>query len=45
VGRADDPEVGSRTTSADYVLHTMQEVEQFLRELADSMDEPSTANG
>ena len=45
VGRAEDPEVGSRTTSADYVLHTMPEVERFLRELADSLDEPSAANG
>lgn len=30
VGHADDPEVGGRTTSADYVLHTMDEVERFL---------------
>jgi len=45
VGRADDPEVGSRTTSADYVLHTMPEVERFLRALADSLGEPSVANG
>jgi trehalose 6-phosphate phosphatase len=30
VGRADDPEVAGRTTAADYVLHTMQEVERFL---------------
>lgn len=45
VGSADDPEVGSRTTSADYVLHTMQEVEQFLRELADSLDERSVPHG
>jgi trehalose 6-phosphate phosphatase len=34
VGRADDPEVGGRTTSADYVLHTVKEVEQFLDTLA-----------
>jgi trehalose 6-phosphate phosphatase len=34
VGRADDPEVSGRTTSADYVLHTTQEVEQFLNALA-----------
>jgi trehalose 6-phosphate phosphatase len=34
VGRADDPEVGGRTTSADYVLHTFEEVEQFLHTLA-----------
>ncbi len=34
VGRADDPEVSGRTTSADYVLHTMQEVERFLDTLA-----------
>jgi trehalose 6-phosphate phosphatase len=34
VGRADDPEVSGRTTSADYVLHTTQEVERFLYTLA-----------
>ena len=34
VGRADDPEVGGRTTSADYVLHTFEEVERFLVTLA-----------
>jgi trehalose 6-phosphate phosphatase len=34
VGRADDPEVAGRTTSADYVLHTTQEVERFLDTLA-----------
>ena len=34
VGRADDPEVGGRTTSADYVLHSMEEVERFLDTLA-----------
>ena len=34
VGRADDPEVTGRTTSADYVLHTTQEVERFLDSLA-----------
>jgi trehalose 6-phosphate phosphatase len=34
VGRADDPEVAGRTTAADYVLHTMQEVEKFLDTLA-----------
>jgi trehalose 6-phosphate phosphatase len=34
VGRADDPEVAGRTTSADYVLHTVKEVEQFLDTLA-----------
>jgi trehalose 6-phosphate phosphatase len=34
VGRADDPEVGGRTTSADYVLHTFEEVERFLHTLA-----------
>jgi trehalose-phosphatase len=34
VGRADDPEVSGRTTSADYVLHTTQEVERFLATLA-----------
>jgi trehalose 6-phosphate phosphatase len=30
VGRADDPEVGGRTTSADYILHSVEEVGQFL---------------
>ncbi len=34
VGRADDPEVVGRTTAADYVLHTVQEVEKFLDTLA-----------
>jgi trehalose-phosphatase len=34
VGRADDPEVARRTTSADYMLHTTQEVERFLDTLA-----------
>ena len=34
VGRADDPEVAGRTTSADYVLSTMEEVERFLDTLA-----------
>jgi trehalose-phosphatase len=34
VGRADDPEVAGRTTSADYVLHTVKEVEKFLDTLA-----------
>ena len=34
VGRADDPEVAGRTTSADYVLYTIPEVEKFLDGLA-----------
>ena len=34
VGRADDPEVAGRSTSANYALHTVQEVEQFLHLLA-----------
>ncbi len=34
VGRADDPETAGRTTSADYVLHTFEEVERFLDTLA-----------
>ena len=34
VGHADDPEVAGRTTAADYVLHTMEEVERFLDTLA-----------
>lgn len=34
VGRADDPEVAGRTTSADFVLHTFEEVERFLGTLA-----------
>jgi trehalose 6-phosphate phosphatase len=34
VGRADDPEVGGRTTAADFVLDSTEEVEQFLDRLA-----------
>jgi trehalose 6-phosphate phosphatase len=34
VGRADDPEVAGRTTSADYVLYTIPEVEKVLDGLA-----------
>lgn len=34
VGHADAPEVAGRTTSADYVLHTTEEVERFLDTLA-----------
>ena len=34
VGRAEDPEVGGRSTSADYVLETVEEVERFLDTLA-----------
>lgn len=34
VGHADDPEVGGRDTSADYVLNTVEEVETFLNRLA-----------
>ncbi len=34
VGSADDPEVGGRTTHADYILHTMDEVERCLDSLA-----------
>jgi trehalose 6-phosphate phosphatase len=34
VGRADDPEVAGRTTSADYVLHDVEEVQRFLEMLA-----------
>ncbi|MGI9049347.1 MAG: trehalose-phosphatase [Rubrobacteraceae bacterium] len=34
VGRDDDPEVAGRTTAADYVLRTMEEVERFLDTLA-----------
>jgi trehalose 6-phosphate phosphatase len=34
VGTADDPEVGGRTTAADYVLNSTQEVESFLDRLA-----------
>jgi trehalose 6-phosphate phosphatase len=34
VGRADDPETAGRTTSADYALHTFEEVERFLDTLA-----------
>lgn len=34
VGRADDPEVGGRTTAAHFVLDSPQEVERFLDTLA-----------
>ena len=34
VGRVDDPEVGSRTTAADFVLDSTEEVERFLNTLA-----------
>jgi trehalose 6-phosphate phosphatase len=34
VGRAEDPEVGGRSTSTDYVLDTVEEVERFLDTLA-----------
>ncbi len=34
VGTADDPEVAGRTTAADYILHTTEEVRQFLDTLA-----------
>ncbi|GHO83136.1 trehalose-phosphatase [Dictyobacter formicarum] len=34
VGSADDPETAGRTTSADYVLNTIEEVEEFLNRLA-----------
>ncbi|MGF1472440.1 MAG: trehalose-phosphatase [Rubrobacteraceae bacterium] len=34
VGRAEDPEVADRGTTADYILHTMDEVEEFLDTLA-----------
>jgi trehalose 6-phosphate phosphatase len=34
VGHADDPETAGRTTSADYALHTFEEVERFLDTLA-----------
>jgi trehalose 6-phosphate phosphatase len=30
VGRVDDPEIAGRSTAADYVLHTIGEVQQFL---------------
>lgn len=33
VGRANDPEVGGRDTHADFILHTMAEVEQFMHGL------------
>lgn len=33
VGRANDPEVGGRDTHADFILHTMAEVEQFMKGL------------
>jgi trehalose 6-phosphate phosphatase len=34
VGADDDPEADSPATSADYVLHTVKEMEQFLDTLA-----------
>jgi trehalose 6-phosphate phosphatase len=34
VGRADDPKVAGRTTSADYGLRSVEEVETFLDTLA-----------
>ena len=34
VGDADDPESAGRTTAADYILHTVDEVETFLDDLA-----------
>ncbi|MDQ6742474.1 MAG: trehalose-phosphatase [Candidatus Dormibacteraeota bacterium] len=34
VGRADDPEVAGRLTSADYLLESMEDVEQFLNLVA-----------
>jgi trehalose 6-phosphate phosphatase len=34
VGHADDPEVGGRTTAADFVLDSTEEVERFLEGLA-----------
>ncbi len=34
VGSADDPESANRTTAADYVLNTIEEVEEFLDRLA-----------
>lgn len=34
VGRADDPEVGERTTAADFILGTVEEVATFLDSLA-----------
>ncbi|CAN5705705.1 hypothetical protein BH24ACT20_BH24ACT20_01370 [soil metagenome] len=34
VGQTDDPETADRTTAADYILNTMDEVERFLNGLA-----------
>ena len=34
VGSPDDPEVAGRTTAADYILHSTEEVRQFLDTLA-----------
>ncbi len=34
VGRADDPEVAGRVTAADYILHSVDEVQTFLDSLA-----------
>jgi enoyl-CoA hydratase/carnithine racemase len=33
VGSLDDPEVADRTTAADFILYSVDEVEQFLRRL------------
>ena len=35
VGRSNDPAISERTTTANYVLNTLEEVEQFLNWLAD----------
>ena len=34
VGNADDPETANRSTNADYILNTIEEVEEFLTKLA-----------
>ncbi|GLV59292.1 putative glycosyl hydrolase [Dictyobacter sp. S3.2.2.5] len=47
VGHADDPETTGRTTAADYVLNTMDEVEGFLNRLTalESAEEKQTLPG
>lgn len=45
IGRADDPELASLTTAADYVLDEIEEVESFLNEMASDSDRSPTPGG
>src|SRR5215472_15463725 len=45
VGSASDPETADRTTAADYVLHTIGEVEQFLNKLSALYSDPPPGGG